>query len=108
MATVPQWRSFLKVSPRRNDFSPAGAQAVMKTGRDVSGGKTDVNQTGCPLQHPRPQAGYRPSGFDFPRHPNRLRGGRAGPGRSRRPYRQSPFHTTLNGPGSSPIYGEFS
>ena len=48
MATVPQWRCFLKVSPRRNDFPPAGAQAVLETGRDGSGGKTDVNQTGYP------------------------------------------------------------
>ena len=48
MAAVPQWRSFLKVSPRGNGFPSAGAQAVLETGRDGSGGKTDVDQTGCP------------------------------------------------------------
>ena len=48
MATFPKRRSFFKVPPRRNDFPPAGAQAVLETGRDGSGGKTDVNRTGYP------------------------------------------------------------
>ena len=48
MATVPQWRSLFKLSPRRYDFPPADTQAVLETGRDGSGGKTYVDQTGCP------------------------------------------------------------
>ena len=48
MATALQRRSFFEVPPRRNGFPPAGAQAVLETGRDGSGGKTDVNQTGYP------------------------------------------------------------
>ena len=48
MATFPERRSFFKFPPRRNDFPPAGGQAVLETGRDGSGGKTDVNRTGYP------------------------------------------------------------
>ena len=48
MATALQRRSLFKFSPRRNGFPPASAHEVLETGRDGSGGKTDVDQTGCP------------------------------------------------------------
>ena len=74
----------------------------------TSAAKTDVNRTGCPRPGiPALRLITGPLGLNFLITPI-LGGGRAGPGRPRRPYRQSPFHTTLNGPGSSAIYGEFS